>query len=107
MKINIFEKGAHALLEDALLRTLRQVYAGDGLYAEIEQISLDYVSDDENDDTPIITARIRFGRYEEGSKLNFQETLEIEDIGEDLDLSFFTGRFFQHLATTEPTFTKE
>jgi hypothetical protein len=31
MKINIFEKGAHATLEDMLLRTLKKIYTGEGL----------------------------------------------------------------------------
>lgn len=107
MKINIFEKGAHALLEDALLRTLKQIYTGDGLYAEIDQISLDYVSDDENDDTPVITAKIRFGRYAEGARLNFCDEVDIDDIDEELDISFFTGRFYQYITTTEPKYEKE
>jgi len=107
MKINIFEKGAHATLEDMLLRTLKKIYTGEGLWAEIEQITIDYAPCDENDDSPLITAKIRFGRYVEGGDLNFQDMVEIDDIDEELDISFFTGRFYQYIMTTEPKFTKE
>jgi hypothetical protein len=33
--------------------------------------------------------------------------VEIDDIDEELDISFFTGRFYQYIMTTEPKFTKE
>lgn len=54
---------------------MKEVYCGEGIYAEVTEITYDYFEADYDD--PICYVTIRFGRYEPEGKNNFNETARI------------------------------
>jgi len=106
MRINIVEKGGVLILEDALFRTLKEIYTGNGLWLEVAEISMDFCSSDRADD-PVIVVKVRYGHQEDGSKMNFSSNFEVNLNDREVDLQFICGMFFHHLDTEDVKFYKE
>lgn len=100
MRVNLVEKGGVLIVEDALFRTLKSVYTTEGLWLEIDEISIDFSATVVPDD-PVVTIKVRYGRSLEGGSNNFCSEAFISCDEREVDLQFLCGRFFQHLDTEE------
>lgn len=98
MRVNLVEKGSVIIIEDALCRTLKQIFTGEGLWLNIDEISLDFCATEDVDD-PIVLIRIRYGRDGDNADLNFYDEVTISCDDREVDLQFLCGRFFQHVDT--------
>lgn len=100
MKVNLVEKGSMPIVEDALFRTLKQIYVGEDLWLSIDEISLDFCASEDTDD-PIVLLKIRYGRNGDKADLNFYDDVTLSCDDREVDLQFLCGRFFQHVDTAD------
>ena len=100
MTVNLVEKGGVLIVEDALFRTLKQIYTGDDLWLDLEEISLDFSTSEQADD-PIVLIKISYGRSGDNKKLNFTDSVTLSCDDREVDLQFLCGRFFQHVDTAD------
>lgn len=102
MLVNLLEKGNVSLVEDALLRTLKQIYVGDDLWLGIDTVTLDFGVDGE--DEPVVSLEVRYGRSGDRQDLNFCDTAHISLDDNEVDLQFLCGRFFQYVDSADIKF---
>lgn len=103
MRVNIVEKGGVLIIEDALFRTLKEIYAGNGIWLDVDEISMDFGASDKADD-PVIAIKVEYGRQDDGSEMNFRSNFEVSLNEREVDLQFLCGMFFHHLNTEEVKF---
>ena len=96
MKVNLVEKGSAPIVEDALFRTLKQIYVGEDIWLDIDEISLDFCASEETDD-PLVLIKIRYGRSGDNKDLNFNDSVTLSCDDREVDLQFLCGRFFQYV----------
>ena len=102
MLVNLVEKGNIPLVEDALLRTLKQIFVGDDLWLGIDTVTLDFGV--EGDDAPVTVLEVRYGRSGDRQDLNFCDTARISLDDSEVDLQFLCGRFFQYVDSADIKF---
>lgn len=77
-------------LDDKLLEIVNNEWGGlDGLFANLSEVNIDYAFNE-----PMITMKIKFGRYtEHGINGRWEKEIELQLISDNLD--FIAGQFTQ------------
>lgn len=99
--MDLFKNHNEFKIQKALFSVLKEFYSIDGLWLEIDNISIDYVVCDKKV-KPIISLGLKYGRYygehtEKQELLGFEKNYVLKDITKKPNINFLKGRFFEHL----------